>query len=368
VRRSHPMVPVVLAVIAIAGCATAYHAATGQRASPAASPRPAEPVVAAHAAGLPGTAGWTTPPKRQLGIDMDFYAGPGLNVAASAQADVSYIKSLHGNALSVSFPFFMHGWNANGVYTTDRTPSPAQLGLVAKAAHGAGLYMSIRPLLDESSLNHAGGRTHWAPRHAAAWFASYENFIKPYAQMAQKDHIGEFIIGVEFDKLNGSPYWGKVASYVRKYYHGILGYSDNWDIAIRRRVSAAGVVQTVDAYPPLKLAPTASLAAVARSWDSYLGSEARGIVVSEIGIAAQRGAYAKPYRLTWPGEPLDPVIQERWFTGACDAVAREKDAGIYFWSINLAQAFNKPPLVSDPTQFVDGGGATAISACFEYLR
>jgi hypothetical protein len=362
-RLSQRLVPVMAATIAvaIAGCATASRAATGQRAPQAAIP------VGGSTVRLPGAARWATPPKRQRGLDMDFYSGPGLNVAASALADVNYVKSLHGNALSISFPFFMHGWNANGVYTTNRTPSPAQLGLVAKAAQRAGIYMSIRPLLDESSLHHAGGRTHWAPRHAAAWFASYEKFLKPYAQIAQKDHIGEFIIGVEFDKINGSPYWRKVASYVRKYYHGIVGYSDNWDIAIPRRVSSYGVVQTLDAYPPMKLAPTASVATITRSWDSYLATKARGIVVSEIGIAAQRGAYTKPFRLRWSGEPLDPVIQERWFTGACDAVAKEKDAGIYFWSINLAQVFNAPPVVSDPTQFVDGGGASAISACFKHL-
>ncbi|HEY2639538.1 MAG TPA: hypothetical protein VGI66_06590 [Streptosporangiaceae bacterium] len=342
----------------IAGCGATSHVGATQ--SPA-------PVIAAHTSNVP-TAWWAKAPKRQLGLDMDYYSGPGLNVAAYAQADVQYIKSLHGNALSVSFPFFMHGWYANGVYVNANTPSANQLGLVAKAARAGGLYFSIRPLLDESSLHHKGGRTHWSPQHPAAWFASYEKFLRPYALMAQKDHVSEFIIGVEFDKINNSPFWGKVAAYVRKYYHGTIGYADNWEMPIPNRVNRAGIVQSVDAYPPMKaMPPSSSVSRLTAAWDSYLRTKARGVVVSELGIAAQNGAYERPFRLIWPGEPLNPVIQARWFTAACNAVANERAGGIYFWSINLAQIFNKPPVVSDPTQFVDGKGASAISACFKHL-
>jgi hypothetical protein len=113
--------------------------------------------------------------------------------------------------------------------------------------------------------------------------------------------------------------------------------------------------------------PSSSVSRLTAAWDSYLRTKARGVVVSELGIAAQNGAYERPFRLIWPGEPLNPVIQARWFTAACNAVANERAGGIYFWSINLAQIFNKPPVVSDPTQFVDGKGASAISACFKHL-
>jgi hypothetical protein len=361
VRLSRPLVSGFLVAATMAGCAATSHLSGVQPPRPRAVTRTASE----RALGLP-TASWTRAPKYQRGLDVDFYNWKGLNTQQSAASDVAYIKSLHGNAMSISFPFFMHGWYAKGVYGNGETPSPAQLAIVAKDASNAGLYFSIRPLLDESSLHHKGGRTHWTPSNAAAWFASYEKFLKPYAQMAQQVRLPELIIGVEFDKINNSPYWGKLATYLRRYYKGRLSYSNNWEIAIKKSVSSAGVAQSLDAYPPMRLRASASQAQITASWDSYLKSKARGIVVSEIGIASQDGAYTKPYSLNWH-EPLDPRIQTRWFTAACDAVVKEKDAGIYFWSVLFDQGYTSPPTTSDPTSFVDGPGAAAHSACFKRL-
>ena len=65
-------------------------------------------------------------PRRQLGIDIDFYAYPGIHVAELAQQDVAYIKSLNANAVSVSFPFFSNRPGTT-IKVTNRTPSTSQL-------------------------------------------------------------------------------------------------------------------------------------------------------------------------------------------------------------------------------------------------
>jgi hypothetical protein len=90
---------------------------------------------------------------------------------------VQYVLSLHANAISVSFPFYMTGKDVAGVYASDETPSPGQVALLARDAEQAGLYVSIRPLLDEKSLG--SSRTGLRPRHLAAWFASYQQFLLP---------------------------------------------------------------------------------------------------------------------------------------------------------------------------------------------
>jgi hypothetical protein len=205
------------------------------------------------------------------------------------------------------------------------------------------------------------------PAHPAEWFASYENFLRPYAQMAQQQHIQEFITGVEFDKFNGSPYWAKLDSYLRRYYKGTLAYSFLWENVIRSRVSSAGVLQALDAYPPISVPARASIATLTAGWDAYLHRSARGIVMTEVGIASQDGAYARPYRWSWPGERLDPKIQSRWFSAACDAMVSEKAGGLYFWSIGIDNNFSSPPTVADAGAFIDGSGAYAISACFKRL-
>ncbi len=361
-RCSRQLISTLLAVGTLAGCAAASNATTAPRPDPAAGT-----AIAAARAGSTGPPTWTRAPTLQLGLDIDFYTWPTINLASLAAADVAYVQSLHGNALSVSFPFFMHGWYANGVYGNSATPSPAELAVIATAAKQAGLYVSIRPILDESSLDHKGGRMHWAPTHPAEWFASYEQFLKPYAQLAEQEQIPEFITGAEFDRINNSPYWGKLDAYLRKYYKGTLAYSNNWDIPIKSRVNSAGVVQSLDAYPPMQLKPGASVSEITASWDSYLKSKARGVVLTEVGIASQDGAYTRPYKLSWAKEPLDPKIQSRWFTAACDAMAHEHDDGIYFWAIDIDQPFSTPPTTSNPTAFVDGSGASAIAACFTRL-
>jgi hypothetical protein len=345
------------AAVAMAGCAATSHLGALQSASAAdlaqAGPPPAPHKVAR--------------PSRQLGIDVDFYDYQGLSVAAAARADVAYVKKLHGNAMSVSFPFFMDGARADSVHATAATPSPAQLAIVADYAEHAGLYFSIRPLLDESSLDYPGGRTKWTPTDQAKWFASYERFLRPYAVMASQQDIPELITGVEFDQFNNSPYWARLDAYLRTYYRGSLAYSDNWEIPIPSRVNSSGVLQLVDAYKPMQVADDATVATLTRAWEAYLGSDARGIVLSELGIAAQDGAYGKPFDFAPDHKPLVPEIQSRWFTAACDAVAARPDAGLYFWSITIGQQFNVPPGPADPASFVDGPGAGAISACFKRM-
>jgi hypothetical protein len=307
-------------------------------------------------------------PRYQLGIDIDFYTYPGLNIAANATADISYIKSLHANAVSVSFPFFVSGPKSNTVHGTSATPSPAELATLAQAAENAGLYFSIRPLLDETSLRKGHtSRTAWLPTHLGQFFGSYERFLKPYAQMAQAQKIPEIITGVEFDRFNSSPYWGKLASYLRRYYHGTLAYSNNWEIKVRKLVNSAKVVQLLDAYPIMHLTDSATVAQVTRSWDKYLAGYPRGIVLSEVGIAAQSKAYGVPYNVVPNGKPLVPAIQVHWFDAVCNAVASEHDGGVYYWAVGFGERLNVPPSKAHPADWVDGPGAKAISACFKRL-
>jgi hypothetical protein len=349
----------------IAGCAATSHLAAVQPPRPRVTPSVvSQPAVA--------TVAWARKPGRQLGIDVDYYVySPAQDVSGIASAEVAYVKSVHANALSVSFPFFTNGWSGSTVYGNGETPTPADLAIFARAAKRAGLYFSIRPLMDESSLHHNGARvsrTKWVPAHPAAWFASYQRFLRPYARMAEQQRIPEFFTGAEFDKFGSSPYWAKLDSYLRRYYHGALAYANNWEIAIPRAVDRHQVAQTADAYPPMSAASSASVATLTGKWGRYLKGKGRGVVISEIGIAAQAGAYAKPFRLRWTGEPLDAAIQVRWFTAACNAMVNVHGGGIYFWSLNFGQQLNSPPTAADPTAFVDGPGAGAISACFKRLR
>jgi hypothetical protein len=344
--------------------------AAGAVTSQASASLPLRP-LGSHLAGFatnPISHSVSTTRRYQLGIDVDFYAYPGENVSQYASADIQYVKSLHANALSVSFPFFVSGPKASSVHASLWTPSPAELAILAQDAKSAGLYFSIRPLLDETTLRKAhSSRNGYVPPNLAKWFASYEQFLKPYAQMAQKYGIREFVTGTELTSFSGSRNWAKLDTFLRQYYHGTLAYSNNWNVAIPKRVNASGVVQTDDAYPVTRVPDSASVARLTAAWDSYLRTRPSGIVLSEVGIAAQSGAYRVPYNVVWNGKPLQPAIQVHWFDAVCNAVVNEHDAGVYFWALGFGQSLNTPPSKSDPASWVDGPGQKAISACFKRL-
>jgi hypothetical protein len=305
-------------------------------------------------------------PAVQLGIDIDFYTYPGQDVVAAAAQDVRYAKSLHANAISLSFPFFTPGPRSSTVQGTNATPSPAELAEVASVAEQANLYVSIRPLLDQSSTSIGTSRTKWKPAHPQAWFASYRKFLMPYAAMAQRARIPEFIDGAEFTAFGGSGLWNGLVTALQQVYKGKLVYANNWGISLAGN-GGGGVIESVDSYHPLKVPVHASLAQLLAGWRAYDQTLPPGSVETEIGIAAVPGAYAVPYQNYWNGARLEPNVQTRWFTAACDAAAATKLGGIYFWALGLGQPLLTPPTKADPTSWVDGPGAKAISRCFQRL-
>jgi hypothetical protein len=90
----------------------------------------------------------------------------------------------------------------------------------------------------------------------------------------------------------------------------------------------------------------------------------RQVVLTEIGIAAQRGSYNRPNARGDSAKPIDPQIQQLWFTAAWRAMRHHRMAGIYFWMLD----FNHPPgpfddTAGDPLLFV-GRGDSVIRECF----
>jgi hypothetical protein len=121
-------------------------------------------------------------PPIQLGADVDLYAWAGLNYEQASAAEVAYLKKLHANAVTVSFPFFVRSRTSSAVYSTVRTPTLAGLAVFARLAMSNGLYVALRPLMDQGGIGES--RANWAPRHPKAWFASYQKFLLPYAAMS----------------------------------------------------------------------------------------------------------------------------------------------------------------------------------------
>jgi hypothetical protein len=90
-----------------------------------------------------------------------------------------------------------------------------------------------------------------------------------------------------------------------------------------------------------------------------------GSVLSEVGIAAQSGAYAHPWALGSKSAPIKPEIQANWFSAQCQAVVQDHLGGIYFWPLYFGQSLTAR--TEGPTSWAATAGAAAIARCFSAM-
>jgi hypothetical protein len=330
-------------------------------------PRPAAALLtcvllAACSSAAPPAATRNVPePTLQLGIDIDFYTHPGANVAGTARQDIAYIKSLHANAVSISFPFYDDKTGA-APGPLPATPSVVALGTLITIAESAGLAVTLRPLLNEAVLGEA--RVHWVPAHLADWFTAYQDFLLPYAALAQRDHVAVFVIGTELNKFSDAPEWAALRDSIAAVYHGTFAFSNNW-LGVKN--TTPGLTEMTDAYAPVPLNDSAPVSALAGALAYSARALPSGNILSEVGIAAQSGAYVHPWEVGSKTAPIKPQIQANWFSAQCQAVAEDHLGGIYFWPLYFGQSLTVPDRADGPTAWAATPAATAISKCFTTL-
>jgi hypothetical protein len=205
-------------------------------------------------------------PRFQMGAGIDLYGYRHEDYTIAADAEVSYLQNLHANSVVISFPFFMHGGQARGVYAkANKTPTPAELGTLIRVAETDKLYVSLRPLLANASLGVP--RNQWKPSHIRAWFASYQRFLLPYAKMARKNCVPNMYVGAEFQDFATSPLWNRLDRALHHVFKkGTLAYANNGrefypDMGGRRAQISA------DSYPDFKYtSPQASVGTLTSIW------------------------------------------------------------------------------------------------------
>ncbi|MFF0015923.1 glycoside hydrolase family 113 [Streptomyces sp. NPDC005374] len=310
----------------------------------------------------------------QLGAQILWYAYPG-ETDASVRTDalrlVDYMVGKDMNAVSVTFPFETASPTASRVAASARTPSVRHLGMLLDTAAAAGLRITVRPLLDEKNLlakDPLAWRGSLAPADRAAWFRSYEALLAPYLTLAARHHASTFVLGVELTSLEDDPRWHSLTTAARRSFTGELSYDANWDDYVSRHVPVPVDHLGVDAYFPLAgLGDDASVAQIAAGWQRWLDRKSTGklprIVLSEVGIIAEDGAYRHPAVWKGGGKP-NPTVQKRWFQAACQ-VARDRDmAGLYWWNLD----FHADPGAGTPddslTSFLGRPAESVITSCF----
>jgi hypothetical protein len=296
------------------------------------------------------------PGTSQLGVQVYWAANgtdPERTVWVKSQRVVDYVTSLGANSVTVSFAFFTPGIQASTMAARRGTPSPRQIEILTHEAVLAGLRVTLRPILDETSLHPPEGwRGSIRPDSVPGWFENYRAFLRPYLVAAQHQQVATFVLGTEFNSMEPHPQWADLVASAHAVFSGDVSYDLNYDNYGRGLYPFGMDGYGVDAYFPVKVPDTAPDAVVGAGMDAFLATvkhtAPRGVVMSEVGIAARRGAYVKPGDFTTWGR-YDAHIQPTWYRAACEVARRHRFAGIYFWKVDFDADPAHPAGVHQPT-------------------
>ncbi|MFI6289395.1 glycoside hydrolase family 113 [Streptomyces sp. NPDC051018] len=258
-------------------------------------------------------------------------------IEGQARKHARYLVGLGANSVSVSFPFYTGGKTSTRITDGPKTPSPQRLERVLTVFQEAGLRTTVRPLMDEKSLDPPEGwRGNIEPSSRTAWFTSYRKFLTPYLEVAERRKATTFVVGTELNSMEGAAGWSGLVAAAEKIYSGEISYDANWDSYVRGRIDMPVKHLGVDAYFPVKVPDSASVDTLVDGWDTWLDKKAAGplpkIVIAEAGIGAMNGAYHAPGDF-YNKRRLNPAVQATWYTAVCRVVEERRMAGVYWWSI-----------------------------------
>ncbi|WP_145904493.1 glycoside hydrolase family 113 [Kitasatospora viridis] len=370
----------VLLLAAVSGCALGTtDAGPPPPPIPVESDTPAAPADAPSAASTPTSRvhfPWQ-PGKPELGIQV-FWADTSKDTDQTVQLKINrmidYVLALDANSISISFPFNTAGPSASAVSDGSDTPSPARLAMAVRSAKAAGLRVTVRPTLDESSLTAVSAKE-WRgtihPSSPAAWFQSYDAFLAPYLKEAQQDKVDTFVIGTEFTSMQPDPRWAETVNQAKTIYSGELTYAANWDSYVADPINIPVSRIGVDAYPPLKNVPdSAGIQQLVDGWNSWLDGKATGPLPNalfyEVDAPAENGAYAHPGVWGNGGGNRNLTTQANWFAAACQVAKDRHLSGLYWWRYDLHQ----DPQTADPQHdrsdsWLGRPAAQTIRTCFD---
>lgn len=330
-------------------------------------------------------------PKKHLGINVVMYPQYGTKKANfdAAKKLFVYLKSLKANSVALCIQMYPDlstsdvASTASGVVAGSSTPTPAYLGQFIDLAHGAGLMVQVRPLLNEDLLHAAGTwRGEIKPTSPSAWFTSYTKFLTPYLSMSRQHHVESFAIGAELTSMTPyNRYWLPLVSQAKKFSGAEIIFESNWV----GRGSLPGATYGYDNYQPIQGISTAADATVSTfttKMESNLlkGTGYGGLPVapseaefSEIAIAALDQSWLSPWIDNYDPskDTINRSVQANWFTASCNAYHDLNMRGIYFWGIIFNSNFD-PSSSADSTDpkkasayyWQNTASADAIRTCF----
>jgi len=218
-----------------------------------------------------------------------------------------------------------------------RTPSTAAIQAAAGRARQRGLGVGIKPHVD---LENGAWRGTIAPQDPEAWFASYESFALPLADLAATLGADLFVVGTELAAtLTHEERWRSLIAETKARFRGELTYAASWDEAGLVPFFDALDYVGVDFYGSVTHRDEPGRFEILRGWQPWLQrleqlhrQAGRPVLLTEIGYRSVDGAGQRPYEFG-TDRVLDPGEQGDLYWAALSALG-DKDwvAGVVFWN------------------------------------
>jgi hypothetical protein len=221
--------------------------------------------------------------------------------------------------------------------TGARTPSPSSVQHALAIATALGMKVAVKPHVD---LDDGQWRGNIAPANPGVWFQAYQNFIMPWAALAESVDAAQFIVGTELaGTIHHEQLWRDTIHQARELFSGALIYAASWDEAFKvpfwRTLDFVGV----DFYFPVAVRNDPGRFEILAGWQPWLErlrllhqQAGRQIMLTEIGYRSVDGAGMKPYEFG-NNAMLDLQEQADLYWAALQATVETNWlSGLYWWN------------------------------------
>jgi len=230
---------------------------------------------------------------------------------------------------------------------SEQTVTPESLADGIRAAHARGYKVFVAPLLTVGATGWAGDILPHTKKLTSDWFDSYFQTLQPYLRVATREHVEQFALGTEYEKLEGaaSENWDNLINQAHAVYPGKLTYDMNWTAALKpprdwMKKNPNLAYLGVSVYRPLTTRPAPRDAdGLSTLWQFKIGGmldklardSGKDIVLSEIGYRNSADALYQPWQ--WKSDaPPDPDLQAAAYEAALQNMIRDPFiAGAFFW-------------------------------------
>ncbi|MGZ6791337.1 MAG: glycoside hydrolase family 113 [Mycobacteriales bacterium] len=244
-------------------------------------------------------------------------------------ADLPRMAAEGVNSVAVYVYLTLSDPAGNVVTTGNRTPSDAELQLVAQTAHALGMGVQLMPVLTDTATNSWRGNYH--PSDLRAFWASYTTAVLRYADLAQSLGVQLLYVGSEQRSLETQTgLWTSLIGQVRRHYSGALSYMAIPSSAHNVRFFGLLDLAAVSPYLPLGTDAEPTYERDVAAWTqahvpliTKIAAMVRvPLVYGEMGYNSQKGAFTRPEVASSPTGTPAPAAQADAYRALLDVLAR----------------------------------------------